>query len=247
LDKSYEEKYHDIEEWNWWFVARRQAILSLIKSTPRNARILDIGCAGGPLLSELGKQGFTNAAGADFSAEAVAKCKGRGLEAYQMDAHDLQFADNSFDLLIASDSLEHLEKDEQALASWLRVLKPGGRILVFVPAYMFLWSEQDTVNYHFRRYTKTELVGKMKNAGFEVTRKGYWNFGVFFPTAVFRLLQRLKNKIAPSKNAKDQLSGFGGFSNKILTAWMGLENKIFRALPFPVGVSAYAEARKPIK
>lgn len=245
MDKSYEEKYHDIEEWNWWFVARRQAILSLIKDTPREARILDIGCAGGPLLHELKQNGFANAAGADFSAEAVAKCKARGLEAYEMDAQNLQFNDNTFDLLIASDSLEHLEKDEQALASWYRILKPGGRILVFVPAYMFLWSEQDTVNYHFRRYTKNELVGKMRKAGFDVKRKGYWNFAVFFPTAVFRLLQRLKNKIAPSRQAKDQLSGFGALSNKILSGWMSFENKIFAASPFPCGVSAFAEARKP--
>lgn len=247
MDKPYEKKYHDIEERNWWFVSRRQAILSLIQDVPRHARILDIGCAGGPLLSELRERGFAHAAGADFSAEAVAKCKARGLEAFEMDAQNLTFESGSFDVLIASDSLEHLEKDEKALASWYRILKPGGRILVFVPAYMFLWSEQDTVNHHFRRYTKSELVSKMQKAGFSVTRKGYWNFAVLFPTVVFRLLQRLRNKISPSKQSKDQLSGFGGFSNKLLTGWMNCENRIFRATPFPCGVSAFAEATRPIK
>jgi SAM-dependent methyltransferase len=247
LDKSYEEKYHDIEEWNWWFVSRRKAILSLLEGTDKHARILDIGCAGGPLLNELKQQGFGNAAGADFSAEAVAKCKARGLQAYQMDAQSLDFKPNSFDILIASDSLEHLEKDEQALANWFRILKPGGRIIVFVPAYMFLWSDQDVVNYHFRRYTKSNLLAKMKHAGFSIRKKGYWNFAVFFPTAVFRILQRIKNKISPSKEAKDQLSGFGGFSNKILTGWMKLENKVFKGLPFPCGVSVYVDATKPTR
>lgn len=247
MDKAYEEKYHDIEEWNWWFVSRRKAILSLLEGTDKHARILDIGCAGGPLLNELKQQGYDNAAGADFSAEAVAKCKSRGLQAFQMDAQALEFEPNSFDILIASDSLEHLEKDEQALASWYKILKPGGRIIVFVPAYMFLWSDQDIVNYHFRRYTKSDLLEKMSKAGFTIKKKGYWNFAVFFPTAVFRILQRIKNKISPAKVAKDQLSGFGGFSNKILMNWMKLENKIFKAAPFPCGVSVYIDAAKPTK
>lgn len=236
-----------MEEWNWWFVSRRKAILSLISNTDKKARILDIGCAGGPLLNELKQAGYENAAGADFSAEAVAKCKARGLMAYEMDAQDLKFDPNSFDLLIASDSLEHLENDEKALANWYSILKPGARILVFVPAYMFLWSEQDTVNFHFRRYTKSNLTAKMKKAGFEIKRKGYWNFGVFFPTAVFRLLQSLKNKISPSKEAKDQLSGFSPAANKVLLGWMGFENSVFRSTAFPCGVSVFVEAVKPIK
>lgn len=236
-----------MEEYNWWFVSRRKAILSLLSQTDKKTKILDIGCAGGPLLNDLKNAGFENAAGADFSAEAVAKCAARGLKAYEMDAHKLEFAPNSFDLLIASDSLEHLEFDEKALANWFGILKPGGRILVFVPAYQFLWSEQDTVNFHFRRYTRTNLVAKMEKAGFEVKRKGYWNFGVFFPTSVFRLLQRVKNKISPSKEAKDQLSGFSPTSNKILTGWMNFENSIFKAMPFPCGVSVFVEATKPTK
>jgi len=233
-----------MEEWNWWFVSRRKTILSLLNNTDKNSKILDIGCAGGPLLNDLKNAGYTNASGADFSAEAVAKCATRGLKAYEMDAHNLEFATDNFDVLIASDSLEHLEFDEKALANWYSVLKPGGRIIVFVPAYKFLWSEQDTVNFHFRRYTRTNLVKKMKAAGFEVKRKGYWNFGVFFPTAVFRILQGLKNKISPSKEAKDQLSGFSPTANKILISWMNFETKIFKAMPFPCGVSVFVEAIK---
>ena len=100
------------------------------------------------------------------------------------------------------------------------------------------------MNFHFRRYTKTNLVEKMERAGFEIKRKGYWNFGVFFPTAIFRVLQRWKNKIFPSKEAKDQLSGFGGFSNKVLSGWMNLENGIFKKASFPCGVSVFVEAVK---
>lgn len=244
MEKGYEEKYHQIEEYNWWFVARRRSILGLLGRTDKRAKILDIGCAGGPLLNDLKKLGFENVSGIDFSAEAVEKCKQRGLSAFQMDAHNLQFEPNSFDVLVASDSLEHLEFDTKALQNWYNVLKPGGKIFVFVPAYMFLWSEHDAVNLHYRRYTKSELVKKMQDAGFKIKRKGYWNFAIFFPTAVFRVLQRIKNKISPSKEAKDQLSGFDGLTNKILLGWMGAENAVFKNAAFPCGVSVFAEATK---
>jgi SAM-dependent methyltransferase len=244
MDKEYEEKYHQIEEWNWWFIARRKTVLSLLKGVDKKARILDIGCAGGPLLNELKNLGFENASGADFSEEAVAKCKQRGLQAYQMDAQDLKFESNSFDVLIASDSLEHLEFDEKALKNWFSILKPGGKLMVFVPAYMFLWSEHDTVNHHFRRYTKTNLKRKMQEAGFKVERSGYWNFAMFFPTSIFRVLQQIKNKISPSKKPKDQLESFNPFINKVLISWLNVENGVFKSMPFPCGVSAFAEATK---
>lgn len=229
-----------MEQRNWWFVSRRRTILSLLKNTNKQARMLDIGCAGGSLLHDLKNAGFENVSGTDLSAEAVAHCIARGLPVYQMDAHNLQFEKDSFDLLIASDSLEHFEFDEKALANWHSILKPGGRILIFVPAYTFMWSGHDVVNHHYRRYTKTELVKKMQAAGFEVKRKGYWNFAMFFPTAIFRILKRSKK----SAQAKDQLSGFGGFSNKVLTGWMSVENTIFRMVPFPCGVSVFVEAVK---
>ena len=246
MDKSYETIYHQEEEFNWWFVSRRNAILKLLRNTPKSHSILDIGCAGGPLLLDLQENNFTACTGLDFSAEAVSKCKSRGLTAFQMDAHDLKFPSNHFNLLIASDSLEHLEHDSRALSNWHDKLSPGGKLLVFVPAYQFLWSHHDEVNHHFRRYTKSELCSKLKAAGFEVNTSGYWNFMLFFPTFIFRIFSVLKNKIIPSK-PKDQLSGLNPFLNKILIAWMKLENNIFTHLKFPFGVSVFAEATKPAK
>ncbi|MBS1647341.1 MAG: methyltransferase domain-containing protein [Bacteroidetes bacterium] len=247
MDKKSEEAYHQIEEWNWWFVSRRKAIINMLKEVPKEARILDIGCAGGPLLQTLKEVGYRNVCGADFSPEAVAKCVKRGLEAYEMDAQNLTFEANSFDVLIASDNLEHLQHDTQALDSWFRVLKPGGKLIVFVPAYLFLWSEQDVVNHHYRRYTKNELKTKVQQAGFYVQRSGYWNFLLFFPTSAFRMLQQIKNKIAPSNkpSQKNQLEGFNPVSNRLLIFWLSLENSWFKKNAFPFGVSAFAEAKKP--
>lgn len=243
MDKKYEKKYHAKEEQNWWFVARRNTILSLLYKMDKNARILDIGCAGGSLLSSLKNQGFKNVTGIDYSEDAVAKCKEKGLETFLMDAHHLQFESNTFDVLIASDSLEHLEFDEEALKNWFDILKTNGKLIVFVPAYQFLWSHHDIINHHFRRYTKTGLIDKLQKAGFIITRGGYWNFTLLFPTMVFRLLQQSKNKIY-STNNEDQLRSFNPFINYMLIFLLRMENIIFKLKPFFCGVSVYVSAIK---
>src|SRR5207253_9325776 len=126
-------------------------------------KILDIGCAGGPLLLDLKNAGFYNLYGVDVSEKAAEVCKQRGLEnVYVMDGHNPEFEENSFDVIIASDSLEHLQDDMLALKNWNRLLKPGGELYVFVPAFMYLWSKHDVVNQHFRRYTAVELKRKME-------------------------------------------------------------------------------------
>ncbi len=245
MDKQFEEKFHLTEEWNWWFVARRYTLVNLLKSTSKTSKILDVGCGGGPLLEELKKLGFENISGVDISDQAVEKCRNRGLVVSKMDANELQFEENTFDLLIVSDTLEHLEFDEKALQSFKCVLKPGGKIFVFVPAYMFLWSEHDIIHHHFRRYTKSNLTQKMRKVGFTIQRGGYWNFILLFPTTIFRLVQRLKNKIFSSPHPpKDQLAGINPFTNKLFLNWMKAENKIFNSVPFPCGVTVFVEATK---
>ena len=100
MDKDYEIKYHAEEEKNWWFVSRRNVILKLLKRTDKSAKILDIGCGGGPLLLDLKAAGFTNVYGLDFSEEAVAKCVERGLSnVYVMDGHSPKFEPESFDII----------------------------------------------------------------------------------------------------------------------------------------------------
>ena len=189
MDKEYEIKYHSEEENNWWFVARRNAILKLLGKVDKSAKILDIGCAGGPLLLDLKAAGFKNAYGLDFSENAVSKCKERGLEnVFVMDGHDPKFDTESFDIIISSDSLEHLENDMKALKNWHTILKPNGTLFIFVPAFMYLWSEHDEINHHYRRYTSDNLKKKVESVGFKVEKESYWNFCMFFPTAIYKFL-----------------------------------------------------------
>ncbi len=243
MDKAYEQKYHSIEEQNWWFVSRRHTILSLLKDTPKDAHILDIGCSGGVLLLALKEAGFTNVAGLDFSAEAVEQCKSKGLtDVYIMDAHFPDFEDEKFDLIISSDCLEHLEKDTIALSNWHRILKKGGQGIIFVPAYMSLWTEHDVINHHFRRYTRKELVAKSKAAGFKIKKASYWNFSLFFPTYIFRKLNNMSKKT--DEQPKDHMENLNGFVNAVLKGLVKLENVFFKSTGFPVGVSTMVEVKK---
>ena len=236
MDKSYEKKYHLLEEDNWWFLARRQAVFSIIEKFPKETRILDIGCSGGVLLKILKSKGYLNLTGIDFSPEAIAQCKKNGLDnVFVMDAHTPAFADESFDLIISSDCLEHLKDDELALKSWQRILKRGGEAVIFVPAFMSLWSEHDIINHHFRRYRKKELIEKSERAGFVVEKASYWNFLLFFPAYLYRKMRMMGG--ASPKAPKDDLGSFNPVVNNVLKGSMGVENIVFRYFGLPIGLS----------
>ncbi|HEY4797804.1 MAG TPA: class I SAM-dependent methyltransferase [Bacteroidia bacterium] len=245
MDKEYEKKYHESEEKNWWFVARRDAVVRLLDRTDKEKKILDIGCAGGALISDLTNLGFKNVYGLDFSETAVELCHEKDLKnVFVMDAQAPSFEDNSFDIIVASDSLEHLENDAKALLEWKRILKKNGRLIVFVPAYTFLWSEHDEINHHFRRYSKRGLQRKLESAGFEIEALSFWNFYLFFPTALLRIFLNLFRKKNPGSPQQGQIIKFKPVINAILIAFFKIENRIFRSVGLPVGVSVYASARK---
>lgn len=239
MDKSYEIKYHKLEEKNWWFKARRNTILHLIQKigVNKNAKILDIGCSGGLLIKFLAHKGFLNIYGIDISENAIDLCKERGIKNVKvMDGTKLLFNDNEFDLVIASDVLEHIEEDSAALLEWYRVLKPNGKLIVMVPAFDFLWSSHDKINHHYRRYPKLDLKKKVKKANFKIMRISCWNFFLFFPTVVVRLLQRFYNK---KNELKDQLYQVNPLINKILANLLKVEDWFLNFLNFPLGVSIF--------
>lgn len=244
MEKEYEEKYHRLEERNWWFTARRHMVTRLIKKNgiPPDAKILEIGCAGGPLIRLLTEAGYTNIYGIDVSEDAIAMCVRREIHNVQvMDGGKTDFSDGEFDLIIASDVLEHIEHDDQALADWYRILKPSGKIILFVPAFGFLWSGHDVANRHFRRYTKSMLLGRLKEARFRINRFSYWNFLLFFPTFTMRGISRLLNK---HPEPKDQMYDVPPIVNGSLTALLKAENTFLGYADFPVGVSLFAEVTK---
>ena len=243
--KQYETHYHEIEKSHWWNCSRRDIIIKIITKiqTKAEVKILDIGCSTGELIKDLKKLNNVKTYGIDKSTDAIKACKDEGITCVTlMDGCDLNFDDNYFDVIIASDCLEHIENDRKALKEWYRVMKKNGTIIIFVPAHMFLWSTIDYLSSHKRRYTRKELKIKIEDSGFRINRLSFWNILMFFPISIYRLTESLfSNK---DKNKSNQLKIPNEFLNKSLKSLLKLENYLLLNYNSPIGVSIFSICQK---
>jgi SAM-dependent methyltransferase len=244
MDKNFEHKYHELEASHFWFKSRRNFILQLLKNTNRNSKVLDIGCSSGLLLKDLEKEGFKseNLYGIDISQKAIENCKANGLNNCFVMSGDAIDLNEAFDIMIASDCLEHIENDNLALDNWNKQLKAGGKLYVFVPAFNSLWSHHDEVNMHFRRYTSEHLNNLLRKNNFIIKASGYWNFTLFLPLFIFRKINQSFRK-STSKKTDGDLNNIGLFNTPLLRL-LNLENKMLKRVKFPFGISTYAIAQK---
>ena len=247
MDKLWEQSYYQLEENYWWCVARREVILSLISKfkLSKKAHILDIGCSTGCFIQELIKKGFKNVYGVDISEQSIAQCRKKGLKNIEnMDAAGMRFNNNTFDLIISSDSLEHLKNDQKALRDWNRMLRPNGILIAFVPAYKFLWCIHDISNHHFRRYSKWELCNKLLRANYSIVRCSYCNSILFAPIGMLILLSKL---IVRKSVHSNKIFFIPGWLNNLLIQVMRFENKLIENNNIPFGISIFFIARKNVK
>ena len=243
MEVNFEKKYHDVEANHWWFKSRRKYLLDLLKNSPKDATILDIGCSSGVFLKDLENLGFNpnNLFGIDISEKAILNSKNYGLRnTFVMDAQNIVL-DKKFDIIVASDCLEHLENDAKALKNWKSILKTNGMLYVFVPAFKSLWSYHDEVNMHFRRYTKNELRTKIEKENFEIIKASYWNFFLFVPIYLFRKIASVFNQ---NKSSESDISIEYSFINNSLYQLIIIENKLLKYINFPFGVSTFCIAKK---
>lgn len=243
MKEDFEKKYHDVETEHWWFKSRRKYLIDLLKDAPKDSKVLDIGCSSGIFLKELEAIGFNldNLYGIDISENAIANCKANGIaNSYVMDAQNITLQEK-FDIIIASDCLEHLEDDKKALKNWNDLLKIGGTMYIFVPAFQSLWSYHDEVNMHFRRYRRSELQRKISQENLEIIKSSYWNFFLFLPVYVFR---RISAFVQKNKSGESDISIGNKYVNALLLNLIVFENKLLKVFNFPFGVSAFCIAKK---
>jgi SAM-dependent methyltransferase len=232
-----------IEQSHWWYTGRRKILTRFVEDicrrvTDRRPRILDVGCGTGANLLMLSQ--FGDAEGVDVSEDALAFCRERGLENVKLGAAEkLPYDDGTFDLVTALDVVEHLDDDLAGLREMRRVLRPGGRVLLFVPTFMFLWGLQDDVSNHRRRYRMPELERVLEQAGFEIERTTYANITFFMPILAMRKLMRLTGIKAESEN-NINVSAFNG----MLGSMLGAESFVLKYMNIPFGVSGLCVARK---
>lgn len=233
----------EVEDTHWWFVGRRRIIHSWVERIGRDIgklrpRILDVGCGTGANLQMLSQFGV--AEGVDVSTEALDFCRARGLaRVRQGAAESLPYEDAQFDLVTGLDVVEHLDDDVVGLSEMRRVLRPGGRALLFVPAFMFLWGVQDDISHHRRRYTLPELKSKLREAGLTVERASYANLTFFAPILAGRLLMRATG-LRPASENNINIGALNGLLGRLL----GAESWWLKRMNFPFGVSIICEARR---
>ena len=234
-----------MEDVHWWFVGRRRILLSILErylgaDTTTGRKILDVGCGTGTMLTHLAH--FGDARGVDMDLEAVGYCHDRGLQQVtQSGAGSLPFDTDTFDLVTALDVVEHIDDDLGALREMRRVLKPGGLLLLTVPAYRFLWGRQDDINLHKRRYVARQLRSRLQAAGFEVERLTYMNSILFPAIAAVRLVRHVLPE--PPKLESDFAFPAPQPLNVLLSAIFGSERHLLTRFDVPFGVSIMALAR----
>ena len=182
---------------------------------------------------------FGVAEGVDVSDDALEFCKSKGLKVHKGLAESLPFADESFDIATALDVVEHLDDDIAGLKEMHRVLKRGGKTLIFVPAFMWLWGVQDDVSNHRIRYTKKQIVERLEKAGFTIERATYANITFFAPILGGRTLMKLTG-IKPESENNVNVSALNGVFGKLF----GAEKFWLKNFNFPFGVSIVIVAEK---
>ena len=238
-ETAYQEHF-EAEDRHWWFRGRWAVVEALLSRTPLPGlpRILDAGCGTGANLLRYSKIG--SAEGVDPSPQAVEFCRDRGLDSVvQAGLEELPFEDGRFDLIAATDVLEHVDAEDQALQELWRVAAPGAALLLTVPAYMWLWSTEDERLHHKRRYTRARLRQAVRRAGWEPQIATYFNSLLLPPIALYRRLPRR------SGADRAELVRTPPVLNRPFSLPMRFEARLIHAgVRLPVGVSVGIVCRK---
>ncbi len=245
MERSFYQNYFKVEKGHWLMVIRRAIVgdnlTSYVDKKPEVTKVLDFGCGSGILVDELAKQGY-QAYGLDASEEAIKFGALQGISNLEViDSHEIQHPDDTFDAVFALDVLEHLEDERWALDEIRRVLKPGGVAIIMVPAYMFLWGVQDEVAHHYRRYTRSSLLKKIREStSLQVVRSSYFNTFLFLPIAGVRFVSRALDL----KSRESDFDINSPFLNNLFFSIFNVERKLLRHTDLPFGVSVLVVLRK---
>jgi SAM-dependent methyltransferase len=232
------------DECHWWYRGRRRILRAELDRLPLGpgARLLDAGCGSGRTLDELARYGRVS--GVDLSPVAVAAARDRGhVDVRVAPIEQLPFDDGAFDVVTCLDVIEHTPDDRASLGELRRVTRPGGLLLVTVPAYQALWSAHDEANLHYRRYGRRQLRAVAADSGWDVVADTHFNALLLPPAAVVRVAQRLSRR--PRRSDLDLTPPR---LNRLLELPLALESRLLAGgnrLAF--GLSLLAILRRPVE
>lgn len=246
MEAEQQQRYYELGRSYWWLAGKYRIIHDvLLRLLPKGARprLLDLGCGPGNMLDFLAGHG--DVFGSDFSADALRFCRGRQHQrVFRADFHRLPLLPGSFDVVTCIDVIEHLADDRRAIAELFQAVRPGGHLIVTVPAFQSLWGDHDELYGHYRRYRRGELRAKLGAAGFLVIKLSYFEPLFFAPLWLYRKWKRLR----PRKGAlaqQDDFVALPGAVNALLTEAIALERFAIRHVSLPFGVTLLGVARRP--
>jgi len=238
MDDSLYHLHYQQEESHWWFAARSEIVRNIIErygNLNPGDTILDIGCGTGAILKELSKK--YNVVGIDMSPLAIEYSKKRGLtNVFEMTVQEFPRDKFNVKAVLLLDVIEHIDDDVDVLRNAREIVGKDGRIIITVPAYMWMWSSHDLVNHHKRRYTAKTLRDTLAKAGLEPVKLTYYNT-LLFPLAAIRKLLGKSKTINEASQAVDQP---GEFINNIFRSIFAAEKNIVTGMDMPFGVSLLA-------
>ena len=245
MDTDYAERYARLERDHWWWVGRRKILRNSLQALPiarggaAKPTLLEVGCGAGYNVRDLQQDYDCRCLEPDDLLRAQAAelldCRVEfGMLPDQVGAYDC-----TFDVVLLMDVLEHVEQDAEALAAIRSLLKPGGFLVLNVPALQWMWSHHDTMNQHFRRYHRGPLMTLLQEAGFDVQTLRYWGHGLIPPAYLARRL----NIDSGTKDSDVMIPAAP--VNTMMQYYVRTEAVLTSITPWFPGLSLFGIARNP--
>ena len=247
MEKDEYLRMYDLETRYWWFLGKQHLVKNQMRKLSLKAlhpiRMLDIGSGTGIIMKAL--ENFGKMYGMELSMEAIRFLKRRDLNLIvRSDANDnLPFRDEAFTVITCLDVMEHLDKDDDLVQEMFRICRPGGYVILTVPAFQAFFSVHDKVFHHRRRYTKIRLVAIIKKTDFQVVKISYYNMMMSLPIMVIRKIKALW--LPQGASHSDFSLELPFLVNKALTYIYRAEIALLGILSYPFGVSLVAVLQKP--
>jgi len=242
--KLYDELWR-VEQGHWWFQARRHIVRALIRRNidrphDRRLRVCELGCGTGGNLAALAQE--HDVVGVECSPHALAYARRRLGDRVHHGSlpNKIDLPPQSFDVVILTDVLEHIEDDHGSASTAMRLARPGGIVVATVPAYSWLYSPRDAHHHHFRRYSKQRFRSLWTAADAEILLLSHYNTLLFPPAAA----ERLATKLFPSTSDPGDLAIPSTPVNRLLARVMRSEANLLGRVPLPFGLSLVGVVRK---
>lgn len=243
-------KLFEVEEEHWWYRTLHRLVLRVVASEYERSgslMILDAGCGTGRICQLLSTYGTV--LGCDSSDIALDFCRERGVgNVIKADLNTADLGNGTYDVITSLDVLYHADiiSEDVVLKSFHAALRPGGILLINLPAFQFLMSSHDRAVHTRHRYRHRELAEMLKRNGFEVQVCTYRLCALFPFMAAFRLLRAYFDRDTPQDVISSDIKPLSPLLNRTLELCVALEGFLIGRLPLPFGLSLFAVARKPL-